>query len=166
MVNYSEAELIEALSRHPMMRMYDYYLELAGTSIGVEKVKSLPSRGGFNPLKIPKLVPWMASFDVEHNGSGLRYRFRLVGDGVRDMLPEHAAGKFMDDICTLSTAALLSASFACSLSCKTAKLDVLQRTGADQDTQIIILTMPFSTSADGQQLVSIFYPSVNLFNQV
>jgi len=72
----------------------------------------LPGRQHIDPLEIPKLLARIAMFDVVRTGAQLRFRFRLMGTGVVDMMGADYTGRWIDDTMTPDDCAKLYAAFA------------------------------------------------------
>jgi hypothetical protein len=59
----------------------------------------LPGRQDIEPVEIPDLLPYLVLYDVVPQESGCpRYRTRLVGTRVVELLGDETTGKFLDDI--------------------------------------------------------------------
>jgi hypothetical protein len=58
----------------------------------------LPRRQDIEPVEIPELLPYLVLYDVVPQESGCpRYRTRLVGTRVVELLGDETTGKFLDD---------------------------------------------------------------------
>src|SRR4051812_22620200 len=58
----------------------------------------LPGRQHIDPLDIPHLLPGVALFDVLRNGTGLRFRWRLIGTALVDAIGDDYTGRFVDEV--------------------------------------------------------------------
>jgi hypothetical protein len=66
----------------------------------------LPGRQDIEPVEIPDLLPYLVLYDVVPQESGCpRYRTRLVGTRVVELLGDETTGKFLDDILPLKRGA-------------------------------------------------------------
>src|SRR5262249_15539068 len=57
----------------------------------------LPGRQHIDPLDIPRLLRHIAMFDVVHGGSALRFRFRLMGTGVVQLMGDDYTGRWVGE---------------------------------------------------------------------
>jgi len=75
-----------------LKRFADYLAEKAPSG-------KLPGRQHIDPFEIPDLLPYLMLYDVVPQAGGeLRYRTRLVGTHVVDLLGADATGKFVDEV--------------------------------------------------------------------
>ncbi len=57
----------------------------------------LPARTDVDPLDFPELLPFIFLVDVERDGDGQRFRYRLLGTRLFDSLGEDATGKLVEE---------------------------------------------------------------------
>lgn len=72
----------------------------------------LPGRRHIDPLDIPKLLARIAMFDVVRDGPRLRFRFRLMGTGVVELMGADYTGRWVDETMSPEVYAHLEAAFA------------------------------------------------------
>ncbi len=56
---------------------------------------ALPGRAHLNPMRIPRLLPWLWLVDVQRNP--LRFKYRLVGTAHTETLNSDPTGRWLDD---------------------------------------------------------------------
>jgi hypothetical protein len=77
---------------HPLLRdLYDYWASLRGDL-------ALPRRADFDPLQLPRLLPFLIVNEVERGPGGtMRFRIRLEGEGVVAARGHSARGRYLDE---------------------------------------------------------------------
>lgn len=77
---------------HPLLRdLYDYWVSLRGAAV-------LPRRADFDPMKLPRLLPYLIVNEVERGpGGAIRFRIRLEGEGVAAARGRSARGRYLDE---------------------------------------------------------------------
>jgi hypothetical protein len=77
---------------------------------------ALPGRQHIDPLDIPRLLQRIAMFDVHRGGdrsaTALRFRFRLMGTGVVQLMGEDYTGRWVDETMAADVYAKLHAAFS------------------------------------------------------
>lgn len=82
--------LTDARMRSPIVReAYRYWR-------GKKRGDRLPSRADIDPVEIPRLLPNISLVEREA-GSG-RYRYRLLGSALVELLGQEATGRYLDEI--------------------------------------------------------------------
>jgi hypothetical protein len=56
----------------------------------------LPARRAFDPVEMPRLLPWVTLFDVEYEP--MRFRVRLVGTGVVEGTGMDNTDRYLDEL--------------------------------------------------------------------
>lgn len=77
---------LEELSTHEQRGLYEYWLEIKGSS-------GLPSRKLFNPMTLPSALPYIVMMDVLENER--KFKIRLIGSKTK--VPSHFMGKYVND---------------------------------------------------------------------
>jgi len=72
----------------------------------------LPGRQHLDPLDIPRLLPHIAMFDVVRNAGVPRFRFRLMGTGVVQLMGDDYTGRWVDETMAPDVYANLHAAFS------------------------------------------------------
>jgi hypothetical protein len=73
----------------PIRRFWEYVAGCRGAG-------GLPDRGRFDPMGIPRLLPYLWILEVE--GDGTRLRYRLAGSAMVDALDFDPTGQTIEDI--------------------------------------------------------------------
>ncbi len=58
--------------------------------------RPMPSRGDFDPLELKDDLGWITLVDVEHGPT--RFRYRLVGTNVTELMGRDATGSYLDEL--------------------------------------------------------------------
>jgi hypothetical protein len=78
---------------HPLLATLDRYWW------SIKPAGALPGRQHFDPLDLPRLLPWIYLMDVvDAPGGRRRYRFRLIGTGLVEKFQRDSTGRFVDDL--------------------------------------------------------------------
>jgi hypothetical protein len=64
--------------------------------LGKREANSMPRRADFDPREMPRLLPHITLFDVEHDP--LRFRIRLVGTAVVEATGGDNTGRYLDEL--------------------------------------------------------------------
>jgi hypothetical protein len=72
----------------------------------------LPGRQHIDPLDIPRLLRHIAMFDVVHAANVTRFRFRLMGTGVVQLMGDDYTGRWVDETMAPDDYLKLHAAFA------------------------------------------------------
>lgn len=78
----SEPHFIDAPHRPHLRALYDYWDRLRGGH-------GMPRRADFDPVQIPRLLPYLVLYGVEPDGG---YTIRLVGEEIVGFVGRNAAG--------------------------------------------------------------------------
>ena len=78
---------IDDLSSEEQVAFYQHWLELKGDKV-------MPARSDFDPINVPKLLPFLSLEDVEHDP--VRFQVRLVGTKTSSL--QTAKGLYLDEI--------------------------------------------------------------------
>ncbi len=74
--------------------LFDYWRSIAPEG-------RLPARAHFDPAAVPKLLPYLSLYDIEHTPR-LRLRFRLAGTALRQWTGLELTGRYTDEISDVS----------------------------------------------------------------
>lgn len=88
-MNLTEASLREDALLADQREVFDYWSSL-------KNGRDLPLRTDFKPAKIVRRLPTISLVDVAFDFS--RFRFRLVGTGLREIFGEEVTGRYLDQI--------------------------------------------------------------------
>jgi hypothetical protein len=65
----------------------------------IKPAEGLPGRQHFDPLDVPRLLPWIYLFDVvPQPDGGRRYRFRLIGTGLVSTFGRDSTGSWLEEL--------------------------------------------------------------------
>ena len=78
---------INDLASPEQVVFYEYWLSIKNN-------KSMPNRASFQPMDIPKVLPYIFMEDVEYNPQ--RYKVRLIGS--KSDVPNEHTGKYLDEV--------------------------------------------------------------------
>ncbi|MEX2617826.1 MAG: PAS domain-containing protein [Alphaproteobacteria bacterium] len=78
----------ESIPHPKLLQLYDYW-----DAIRDDRV--MPGRRDMDPLDIPRLLPNIALFDVEH--TPLRFRIRLYGTALTSNTGSDVTGRYLDE---------------------------------------------------------------------
>lgn len=88
--SYKEGTLLrEEISQWQLKGLLDYWLE-------VHPKNGFPSRTDIDPIRMPRILPFITMTNVERDP--FRLRFRLVGTAVNAAFGEEFTGKYFDDV--------------------------------------------------------------------
>ncbi len=92
---------------HPdFRRFYDYWRAAAPPG-------ALPGRQHIDPLvDLPKLIPNVVLYDVVHEGGALRFRIRVAGEMLVEIMGSAPAGRYLDEFVVPARRAQLNAAFS------------------------------------------------------
>jgi hypothetical protein len=78
---------------HPLLtKFFGYWLSIRPAP------DLLPGRQHFDPIDIPDAMPRVWLLDVERDGEGVRFRYRLVGTKEVETLEREVTGQWLDDV--------------------------------------------------------------------
>jgi hypothetical protein len=92
MVSRTELPAAAAAADPRFGEFYQYWRSRAPAEGG------LPGRQHIDPVEIPHLLPGIVLFDVVHDGTRLRFRWRLIGTAVVDAVGTDYTGRFIDEV--------------------------------------------------------------------
>ncbi len=81
-------ELQKSISQWQVRGILDYWLS-------IHPKDRLPSRKDFDPIAIPKLLPYVVMTDVEHDP--FRLKFRLLGTVISNAFTKNLTGAYFDE---------------------------------------------------------------------
>ncbi len=85
-----------AEARHVSIRQFlDYYRS-------IHPDDRLPARSAFNPMAIPRLLPFLVLTEVEPAGDRARFRVKVAGEEVVAAIGMKLHGRYMDEIANTS----------------------------------------------------------------
>ncbi|MEK9660546.1 MAG: PAS domain-containing protein [Alphaproteobacteria bacterium] len=70
--------------------------ELYALWLGKLSGKRLPARGDFDPLEMPRLLPYVTLFDVEYEP--IRFYVRLAGTAIAEGIGMEFTGHYLDEM--------------------------------------------------------------------
>ncbi len=73
-----------------LQRLYTYWASK-------RRAGQLPGRADIDPLDIPKLLPFVLLVDVERDGDGPKFRYRLLGTMLFDSMGQDATGMLVEE---------------------------------------------------------------------
>ncbi|WP_219846138.1 PAS domain-containing protein [Emcibacter nanhaiensis] len=72
----------------PLKALFNYWQKIRGE-------RDMPAKADFSPAAVPKLLPYIALFEVEENPR--RYRTRLVGSKITEIFGLNITGAYTDE---------------------------------------------------------------------
>ena len=122
---------------HISQDLYDYWRALS------QRCGGIPQRDDLDPAEIPSLLPFV--FIVEKLPEGGRYRFRLSGTAIREIMGWENTGRHLDELLEGEDLRYVTAMFDQVLSQRVCLRSVEGLTYADQTRmRVEILRMPFA----------------------
>lgn len=80
--------LNEPMVSEEMLRLRDYWLK-------IQAGRAMPARGDFDPVDIPRLLPYIIFAEVHHDP--MRIRYRLVGTAITSQAGRDVSGQWISE---------------------------------------------------------------------
>jgi hypothetical protein len=82
------ADIRSSIAHPKLVDLYDYWNRIRG-------LRDVPARADFDPIDIPKLLPYLILNEVERNP--IRFRIRLEGTAVAAVRRRPGTGRYLDE---------------------------------------------------------------------
>src|SRR5260221_7779368 len=82
------ADIRSSITCPKLVDLYDHWNRIRG-------IRNVPNRADFDPIDIPKLLPYIILYDVERGP--IRFRIRLEGTAVAAVRRRPGTGRYLDE---------------------------------------------------------------------